>query len=539
VDVPGHERFIKHMLAGTDGFNVALFVVAADEGWMPQSEEHLAVLDLLGIRHAVVALTKIDRVDEDLAELASLEIGERLEGTTLENATIVPVSAVTGAGLEDLRSALAIALEAAEKPAQGRPRLWIDRAFTISGAGTVVTGTLSGGSLDVGNQVELHPGGLLARIRSLQSHEKDRSSVFPGSRVAANLAGLDRQEIARGAMVGRPGDWSPSDRMLVALRRARYVEDDLTNRGAYHLHMGSGSWPAELRIVGKLEDGSDVAILRTPDAVPTEMGDRFVLREVGRRSIVAGGRVIEPLSPEKGKEAMAMAQMLAETVDGSPDERATALLARRRIASVDLLRAHSGGGTVDKGVVAGTVVMDPIRANELAAQASKIVTAFHKANPLRPGIPKASLASQLGIDTEALSVVIPKSDGLQERGAAVAAPGFTATLGAANEPEWDRIREELAADGLTVPRLKDLEVGQELLHVLLREGRLTKVSDDFVYLPEQLDGLVERLSELPDRFTVSDFRDTFGLTRKYAVPLLEWLDRRRTTIREGDERRLA
>ena len=231
VDVPGHEKFIKNMLAGTDGFDVALFVVAADEGWMPQSEEHLAVLHLLGINHGIVALTKIDRVDEDLVELATLEIEEKLAGTTLESARIVPVSALEGDGLTDLKDALGESLTAATNPAAGRPRLWIDRSFTISGAGTVVTGTLVGGSLSVGDHVELHPGGITGRIRSLQTHEASRDTAVPGSRVAVNVVGLERQEVARGAMLGSPGDWVPSNRILVALHRARYVEDGLDQQG--------------------------------------------------------------------------------------------------------------------------------------------------------------------------------------------------------------------------------------------------------------------------------------------------------------------
>ena len=539
IDVPGHERFIKNMLAGTDGFTVALFVVAADEGWMPQSEEHLAVLDLLGIDHAVVALTKIDRVDSDLADLAALEVEEQLEGTTLEGSQVVGVSAVTGNGIDELRAALASTLTAAGSPIAGRPRLWVDRAFTITGAGTVVTGTLTGAGLTVGDQIEIHPGTLSGRIRSLQSHEADRTTVEPGSRVAANIVGLNRDDIVRGAMVGVPGDWIPSDRVLVRLRRARYVADKLTNRGAYHLHMGSGAWPVQLRIVGQLDGGSDVAILKLTDAIPTQLGDRFVLREVGRRSIVAGGRVLEPVAPSKRKEAMAFADMLVGMIDAPADEKAGALLSRRGIASIDELRAHSGGGSVSDGIVAGSMVMIAKRVEGLAATASALVGEFHTANPLRPGIPKASLASQLGIHAAALSAVLDQNPELEERGSAVAQSAFRPELGSQNEAEWERIHETLSSAGLTVPRLKDLGIDQELAHVLIREERIVKVSDDFVYLPDQLVSLQDRLTELPARFTVSDFRDAFELTRKYAVPLLEWLDRQRITIREGDIRRLA
>lgn len=539
VDVPGHEKFIKNMLAGTDGFDVALFVVAADEGWMPQSEEHLAVLDLLGVGHAVVALTKIDRVDEDLVELATLEIEEKLAGTTLASAPIVGVSAPASQGLDRLRAALTEAVAASPSAASGRPRLWVDRAFTISGAGTVATGTLTGGPLSVGDQIELHPGPLAGRIRSLQSHESDRQTASPGSRVAVNIVGLERQDIERGAMLGRPGDWIPSGRILVTLRRARYVDEDLTNRGAYHLHLGSGAWPVRLRAVGHLADGTEVAILTVSQPVPVQMGDRFILREVGRRSIVAGGRVLEPIAPPKGKNAAAASDSLAAALDASPDDKASSLLARRGVAHVDQIRAHSGGGTATDGVVTGSLVMLAARVDQLGHRASALVQAFHSDNPLRPGMPKASLASQLGIEPEALTAVLARSDGLEERGSTIAIAGFTTTLNAENEAEWERIHVALTAAGLTVPRLKELAIDQELLHVLLREERLVKVSDELVYLPQQLNGLVDGLTELPDRFTVAEFRDTLGLTRKYAVPLLEWLDRRRVTVRDGDTRTIA
>ncbi|MGH8875565.1 MAG: selenocysteine-specific translation elongation factor, partial [Acidimicrobiia bacterium] len=195
VDVPGHERFIKNMLAGVEAIDVALLVVAADEGWMPQSEEHLAVLDLLGVRHGVVAVTKVDRVDADMVELATLEVEERLRGTSLEGCPVVPVAAPAGKGLDELRARLVEATAASERPATGRSRLWIDRAFTIAGAGTVVTGTLLDGPLEVGEQVTVWPLQIDARVRGLQSHERDLRRAEPRRRVAINLAGLDRHQL--------------------------------------------------------------------------------------------------------------------------------------------------------------------------------------------------------------------------------------------------------------------------------------------------------------------------------------------------------
>lgn len=494
------------------------------------------MLDLLGIEHAVVALTKVDRVDAELAELAELEIEERLAGTGLEGSPVVPVSAVAGIGLDELRVALSQALTTAGGEATGRPRLWIDRAFTIAGAGTVVTGTLVGGDLTVGEQVELHPGRISGRIRSLQSHEADRQVAVAGTRVAANIAGLERQEVQRGAMVGRPGDWEASNRPLVAVRRARYVDEELTDRGAYHLHLGSGAWPARLRALGRDADGGEVAILTLDEPIPLQMGDRFVLREVGRRSIVAGGRVLEPRAPRKGEEARAAAPALRRALDTTADAMATALLERRGVEHGGVLAAHAGGGHAAGALMAGPLVMAPDRARSLRQEAVGLTRAFHAANPLRPGIPRASLASQLDLSLEALAAVLGTGDELEERGSAVASHEFQPTLDAEREDDWSRIEEALITAGLSVPRVSELGIDRELLHVLLREERLVRVASDLVYLPGQLDDLVGRLQALPDPFTVAEFRDALGVTRKYAVPLLEWLDAKRVTVRNGDVR---
>ena len=535
VDVPGHERFIKNMLAGTGGFDVALLVVAADEGWMPQSEEHLAVLDLLGIRHGVVAITKTDRADADLIELATLETEEQLVGTTLESAPIVPVCAPAGEGLDELRAVLATVIEAASATPAGRTRLWIDRVFPISGAGTVVTGTLVGGSLSVGERVEVMPGSHPGRVRSLQAHEQERTTVAAGTRTAAAIAGLERRVVARGSMLGHPGEWIPSARILATVRTARYVKEAVSRRGAYQLHLGSGAWPVRLATLGTFQDET-MTVLRLETPIPVQMGDRFVLRDVGRRRIVAGGRVVEPLAPRKGRDARAAMPALRPSIDRSPRHRAEALLDWREVERATTLAAHSGGSAPDGAVAAGPYLMARSHTERLAERARSITTEFHERNPLRPGISKASLASLLEVGVETLAAVLERADGLEQHGSMIARAGFSPTLGEDDEREWRRIEKSLEESGPTVPRLKELEVDPELLHALLRQGRLVKVSADLVYLPDQLEELIARLSELPSRFTVAAFRDVTGLTRKFAVPLLEWMDRGGVTARSGDER---
>jgi len=534
VDVPGHERFIKNMLAGIEAVNVGLLVVAADEGWMPQSEEHLAVLDLLQIPRLVIALTRTGLVDDETRQMAQAEVEEQVAGTVAADAPILAVDSLTGEGLDALRTALDDAIASSTVTDLGRPRLWVDRSFTIAGAGTVVTGTLVEGPLAVGDEVAVLPGTHRGRIRSIQSHEQTLERVEPGTRTALNLGGLDTSTISRGDMVGRPGDWIPSDRMVVSLRTVRGLTSPLKDRGAFHIHLGSGSWPARLRLLeGPELRGSGHAVLTIEAEVPVAMGDRFILREVGRRAVVGGGRVLEP-SPPRRVRSLDLAQLDA-AVDVSPDEQATALLAARGSARVSTLAAHSRGGTAAHALVGGPLALDPMAAGRLTSEAIDRVSEFQAANPLRPGMPKASLASQLGLELGLLDVLLTQSPALTEAGADVATSGFAVELDPAEQTAWEAARQTLAV-GLAVPAVKTLGLSNELVHALVRAGALVRVSGELVFLPEQVDGIVAGLGELPEGFTVAQFRDHFGLTRKYAVPLLEWLDGEGHTVRRGDGR---
>jgi selenocysteine-specific elongation factor len=525
VDVPGHERYLKNMLAGIEAIDVALFVVAADEGWMPQSEEHLAALDLLGIDTGVVALTKIDTVDRETADLVTIEISERIAGTGLEAAEIIPVSARTGVGIPRLTEALS-GLVAAPTVGGDRPRLWVDRAFSVSGAGTVVTGTLSEGPIKVGEIVEILPGAKTARIRALQSHETEIDTAMPGRRLALNISGVDRSDVPRGSMLGLPGQWQSTNRFTARLRLARYF-DELPARGAFHLHFGSGAYP----VLIKRSEG-DIALLQVRTPIPMRSGDRFILRETGRKLVMAGGVVIDPAP---GPPARAMADATRIDPSAERDRIATRLLEVRGFDDLARLAAHSGGGKPADAVVFGSGAITGDRFAAAVADAERAVTGYQAEHPLRAGMPSATLATLLGISPDLVDRLVEESPMLSRNGPDVSSGDHRQSLDEDMTRRWSAAESRLRAD-FAVPRADELGLGPELIHLLIRMEKLVRVSDDLVFLPEQIDQVVSWLGELEDGFTVADFRDHSGLSRKYAVPLLEWSDREGLTFRRGDER---
>lgn len=529
VDVPGHERFAKNMLAGIETIDVALLAVAADEGWKPQSEEHLAVLDLLEIEHSVVALTKADRVDPDLLELATLETNEKLEGTRLSGARVIPTAAPAGIGIDDLRHALSELLPQAVAFGS-RPRMWIDRSFSISGAGTVVTGTLTGGPLSVGDHIVIWPGPLQARVRGIQSHEQDLARVGPGRRVAVNLAGVDRSQIARGALLGLPGQWHPTRRAAITLQTARYVQE-LQDRGAYHIHIGSGAWPVRLHILG---DG--VAVVDLPQALCLEVGDRFILRDTGRRLVVGGGRVIdpEPARPARAEEL----RRLAVLPRVSPDLRAGALLQSRGAQSLTALAAQTGGGRPDGAIIIGERAFHPDYVEALTDRMMEVVDDYHARNPLRPGIGVAELSTRLGLGADATVRFAERHPGLEIDGAHVRRSTYSIRLRDDQEAAWKRAKALLNDAGAgEVARIGELGLSDELVHALVRQGELVQISADIAYLPAHVERLADVIRSFDSPFSVSEFKDRAGLSRKYAVPFLEWADEAGLTVRMGDRRR--
>ncbi|HEX5937031.1 MAG TPA: selenocysteine-specific translation elongation factor [Actinomycetota bacterium] len=551
VDVPGHERFVANMLAGVGPVRLVLFVVAANEGWRPQSEEHLAILDVLGVAGGVVALTKTDLVDLDTLELAEEEVRERLAETALAGAGIVRVSAETGAGLDDLRVALDDLLAAAPVPADTRARLFVDRVFTIAGAGTVVTGTLGGGRLVVGDEVELYPRGRTARIRSLQTHGRGEDHADPVSRVAANLVGTAKEDLARGDVVGPPGRWRPTTVFEGSLRPVRGLGHAITGRGAFKVYAGATEADARVRVYGSRAEPGHTSFVRITTSRPLllDVFDRYVLRESGRQETIGGGSVLDPAPPRRAAPApeARLARRAAATRDELP-----AILADERGA----IRAS------DVALLTGSEAAHPdvgewiLRDGLLDASTRALIAAVgehHEGKPLDEGLPLASARRALG---DALRPVVRAPDRalidaiLDHAGAGglVVPTGDAVALPAAARRPVDRAADPLVravvdaisaapAQPPTVRELVTRGIGRDAIDAAGRAGLVVRVAPDLIFTPELIDRARAIVSGAGDAgITVSTFREALGTSRKFALPILEWFDQRGITRRDGDLR---
>jgi selenocysteine-specific elongation factor len=542
VDVPGHERFVRNMLAGVGPVRLVLFVVAADEGWKPQSEEHLAIVDVLGAHAGVVALTKADLVDEETLALAEEEVRDRLAGTALEGAPVVACSSATGRGIDELRTALdeMVATVPPFRDAR-RARIDIDRSFTIRGAGTVVTGTLNGGSLMVGDEVVIHPTGVTARIRSLQTHRRPVDTARPVSRVAANLAATSRKQAGRGDVLARPGQWRPTSSLEVSLRPVRSLDHPLVARGAYKLYSGSAERDVRLR---PYSDG--YARIRLSRPIVAAVGDRFVLREAGRRETVAGGVILDPMPPPRPGPDPRSRLRRRENV-GPQDLAALMVEERGRVGIDDLValigsepRRVSGAERVGRWWVSGSVI------RHIEAAVREALAAYHRDHPLRPGMEAVELRRAAGLDDLGMEILdrLDRAGAVAREGTLVRLATHRVSLGERGE-EARRLVEAIATAEPAPPTLRDLLAAgfsRDLVNACLATGRLVRASPEVLLTP----GFARRVEEVareeaagPNGLTVSRFREVLGTSRKYAVPILEWLDVRGVTRRQGDVRRLG
>ncbi len=506
VDVPGHIRFLKNMLAGVGAVDACLFIVDANEGWKPQTEEHLRILDLLGVKHGIIALTKISLADDDLLELAMLDVEERVAGTFLEGAPVLPVDSLDGTGIDDLRMALDTLLaETPDAADRATPRLWIDRAFSAKGSGTVVTGTLTGGRVRIDDELLLLPQRSNVRIRGLQSLHANRTKVGPGNRTAINLTGISHDQLSRGDVLVKDGDWHETTVFDGALTVLDSLDHDVSRRGAHLLYLGAGEHAVRIRILGPaIAPGASGNIrVYLPHALPLLPGDRFILREAGRAETIGGGEVLDVDPQTKASVA-------------SPDRSVDRVIAERGWIRANDLRLLTGE---DREPDVGDWVVDP------AALATSV-------EALRE---RVEAAGALGLDTATLD---EREKATLELLGDVEVSGGKATMREAADPlaEHDYVAA-VRAQLFTPPDPTD--VAKDELRELVRRGALI-VEDGVYYAPEAVDAaarvLAEMLAEQPEGVTVSEIRQRMGNTRKHAMPLIARLDangmtRRRENLR--------
>ena len=561
VDVPGHERFVNNMLAGVGGIDLALLVVAADESVMPQTREHLAILDLLRVERGLVAVTKRDLVDDDWLELVIADVEETLEGTVLEGAAIYPVSAMTGQGLPELIGAIDSMLDdTPPKRDVGRPRLPIDRAFTISGFGTVVTGTLIDGKIATGQDVSLVVAGKATRIRGLQTHKKGQTEAQPGTRVAANIINVSQDEVARGEVLTTEGWLRPTDAMDVRLRVITDAPHALRHNMYITVHTGSSEVVGRLRLLERdtLEPGeSGWAQIKLESPLAVVKGDYYVIRS--NRTTLGGGNIVETHARRHRRrdaqtiERLAMMELgstqdvLLKTIETSEPSEFGELINRANMdaatvkseleaMAADRLIVPLGSASIGRG----SVLFTAGGWNGVVEKSQQALEAYYRQFPLRRGAPKEELRSRLGMTAQVFNLAFSRlqhQEVVEEDGALVRLPGYEPTLSGEQNEQVDAYIRTLESEPFSPPT--DAPPDDEVLNLLDEQGRVVRVSETVVYSAEAYDRIVDIISAYireNGEISVANVRDVLGTSRKYALALMDYMDHKRITRRVGDAR---
>ena len=555
VDVPGHERFVKNMLAGVGGIDMALLIVAANEGVEAQTREHLAILDLLNIRKGVVVITKKDTVDDELLSLVKMEVEEIIGATTLAGSPVVAVSAFTREGLDELVATIDRILGTLEpKRDLGRPRLPIDRVFSIAGAGTVVTGTLIDGALSVGQEVEVVPAELKSRIRGLQTHKAQIKTALPGSRVAANIVGVNVAQLRRGDVLTTPGWLIPTALVTVKLRLLPYLRRPIKHSAEVSFHTGADETLAKVRLLegNDLKPGqstwAQVALERSVVAVD---GDYFIIRSP--METLGGGRIIDAHPKRLRRSQPDVIENLKAREAGSAEEIVLSFLEQPRELSSVLtqtsLPADKARSVVEALVQQGKAVrlgegeqsllMTAAGWERVAKRATSFLQDHHQKFPARPGMPRVELGSKLklGTYTGAALERLVKQGVIVEEGAAVRLPAHQVKLSPAQQAKIDSFLKALARDPYSPPT--DAALEPDLLGLLVEQGKVVKVSESVVFSSAAYNEMVQKVTshiKSHGKVTLAEVRDMFQTSRKYAQAFLEYLDAKKVTRRVGDER---
>ncbi|HEY3344338.1 MAG TPA: selenocysteine-specific translation elongation factor [Anaerolineaceae bacterium] len=573
VDVPGHRDFIENMLAGVGGIDAALFVVAADEGVMPQTREHLAILDILQIPAGIIVLTKIDLfADPDWLDLVEADIRQTVAGTVLETAPLVRVSARTRAGLPELIQTLAEVLgQHPARPDLGRPRLPIDRVFTIAGFGTVVTGTLTDGRFHTGEEVEILPSGLKGRIRGLQSYSQKEEIAFPGSRTAINISGVDVDQVARGEVVAQPGQYIPSRRIDVQFRLLASASAALKHSTEVKFFLGAAEIQARVRLLGteELQPGETGWLqLELLEPAVALRGDHYILRRPSPGETLGGGIVLDPHPRGRHKRfASQVIEQLETYLAGAPDEvlfqasLASGLAPVREVIARARLDPEQGRQALAELIERGDLinleegthaenserlVIARPQWQALGDQVESLLRAYHRSYPLRPGIPREELKSRLKLTPRIFNTVLRRlvqTGLLSEDGGFVRHPEHRIRLTPPQEARLRSLLGRIAQNPYTPPSVKEMqaELGEDVYDAALALGELVQVSSDVAFRRQDYDALLGQVRAWlgeKENLTVAEFRDRYQTSRRYALAFLEHLDQSGVTVRDGDLRRL-
>jgi selenocysteine-specific elongation factor len=582
VDVPGHRDFIENMLAGIGGIDAALFVVAADEGVMPQTHEHLAILDLLQVQGGIVVLNKIDLIDDaEWLDLVEADLRQVLTGTVLEKAPIVRVSARTHAGIPQLLQILSEILT--ERPPRldlNRPRLPVDRVFTISGFGTVVTGTLSDGCLQTGDEIEILPRGARGRVRGLQTHKRKEETAVPGSRTAINLSGVTLEQVQRGDVIAHPGDYRPTRRVDVRFRLLQDASQPLRHNTEVKFFLGAAEMLGRVRLLGteELSPGEQGWLqLELSQPVIATRGDRYILRRPSPGETLGGGSIVDPHPNRRHKrfsgETLARLKALAQ---GTPNEvMQQAMLAlgaapmqaviersnlEKEIArkAIDELVANGQFEILDNQqsqspqahLTADALLTSQAFWKNFTTRATEEVRQYHRTYPLRAGMPREELKSRLKNMAQsqprlfnAAMHKLTVQGSLTDSGPTVSLPEHEIRFNPKQLEAIERLMSRFAAAPYAPPSAKECvaEVGEEVFNALLEQKKLVGVSPEVVFRQEDYEHMVievRRLIQAKGQMTAAEARDHFNTSRRYILALLEHLDAIGVTVRDGDVRRL-
>ncbi len=573
VDVPGHERFVRAMVAGVGGMDLVMLVIAADEGIMPQTREHLEICQLLGVKKGLVALTKCDMVDEEWLQLVTEEVGDYLAGSFLEEAAIIPVSSKTSQGLDDLKSALGLlANEVQEKSADGSFRLPVDRVFTVPGFGTVVTGTLLSGEITTGEEVEVLPSGLTSRVRSVQSHGQKTESGMAGQRLAVNMQGADHNELCRGDVVVPQGVFRATRTVDARINYLVSAKRDLKHRATLRLHSATYEVSAQVILLDRdtLAPGDSAFVqLRLKTPVLLLPGDNFIVRSYSPQITVGGGVVIDPAPPRRRRRSTQALELLQALDDGDNGDKLLLLTQESLLSGLTLeeLIIRSGlsakkieaplAGLLSKGRIVQAIRKPRMFLTQEAFETLKalLVSGLEKyvqENPLKEGIGKEELKAQIPKRSdvrffEAVLSSLEKEKKVIVDRDLIKIPGHRASAAVDQAAILAKLENALLEAGIEPPSIKVLgelvrcneKTVLEHLILLHRENRAVKITADLFYAPQPLQSLQEKLITFlkeNQEITPPGFRELTGLSRKYMIPLLGYFDQEKVTLRIDDKR---